>query len=156
MFQVTPEKKTSKLDKLVGQPVLAADMDLGAGEQGTVRRNGSGVARGLVRSVVTAYLDTQVVVWLCEDNLKRLSNAALDAINDHDLLISPAVLIELNFLYQIKRLIRAPQDLAKTASHADWCESVRPVVLGSGRNSAVRDVDARSVRPDDRVTRQGE
>jgi PIN domain nuclease of toxin-antitoxin system len=62
---------------------------------------------------VVAYLDTHVVVWLCEDNLKRLSNAALDAINDHDLLISPAVLIELNFLYQIKRLIRAPQDLAK-------------------------------------------
>jgi PIN domain nuclease of toxin-antitoxin system len=62
---------------------------------------------------VIAYLDTHVVVWLCEDNLKRLSNAALDAINDNDLLISPAVLIELNFLYQIKRLIRAPQDLAK-------------------------------------------
>ena len=28
MFQVTPEKKTSKLKKLVGQPVLAADIDL--------------------------------------------------------------------------------------------------------------------------------
>jgi PIN domain nuclease of toxin-antitoxin system len=62
---------------------------------------------------VAAYLDTHVVIWLCEDKVKRISNAALDAINENDLLISPAVLIELNFLYQIKRIIRAPQDLAK-------------------------------------------
>lgn len=62
---------------------------------------------------MAAYLDTQVVIWLCEDNLKKLSSAAFDAINDHDLLISPAVLIELNFLYGIGRTVRAPQDLAK-------------------------------------------
>jgi hypothetical protein len=28
VFQVMPEKKTSKLNKLVGQPVLAANIDL--------------------------------------------------------------------------------------------------------------------------------
>ena len=28
VFQVTPEQKTSKLNKLVGQPVLAANVDL--------------------------------------------------------------------------------------------------------------------------------
>jgi PIN domain nuclease of toxin-antitoxin system len=60
-----------------------------------------------------AYLDTHVVVWLCENNLSRISAPALDAINENDLLISPAVLIELNFLYQIRRIVRAPQDLAK-------------------------------------------
>lgn len=60
-----------------------------------------------------AYLDTHLVVWLCENNLSRISAPALDAINEHDLLISPAVLIELNFLYQIRRIVRAPQDLAK-------------------------------------------
>jgi PIN domain nuclease of toxin-antitoxin system len=60
-----------------------------------------------------AYLDTHVVVWLCQNNVSKLSTAALDAINEHDLLISPAVLIELNFLYQIRRIVRAPQDLAK-------------------------------------------
>jgi PIN domain nuclease of toxin-antitoxin system len=59
-----------------------------------------------------AYLDTQIVVCLCENKVKSLSAKALDAINEHDLLISPAVLIELNFLYQIRRIIRAPQDLA--------------------------------------------
>lgn len=60
-----------------------------------------------------AYLDTHVVVWLCENKLSRISAPALDALNEHDLLISPAVLIELNFLYQIHRIVRAPQDLAK-------------------------------------------
>ena len=60
-----------------------------------------------------AYLDTHVVVWLCEGKLERLSGPALDAINNHDLLISPTVLIELNFLQQIGRVIRNPLDLAK-------------------------------------------
>jgi PIN domain nuclease of toxin-antitoxin system len=62
---------------------------------------------------VIAYLDTHVVVWLCENDLSRISAKALDAINENDLLISPAVLIELNFLFQIGRILRAPQDLAK-------------------------------------------
>jgi PIN domain nuclease of toxin-antitoxin system len=62
---------------------------------------------------VIAYLDTHVVVWLCENKPARLSVPALDAINNHDLLISPAVLIELNFLQQIGRVIRNPLDLAK-------------------------------------------
>jgi PIN domain nuclease of toxin-antitoxin system len=60
-----------------------------------------------------AYLDTNVVVRLCGNELSKISPSALSALNDHDLLISPAVLIELNFLYQIKRIIRTPQDLAK-------------------------------------------
>jgi PIN domain nuclease of toxin-antitoxin system len=62
---------------------------------------------------VIAYLDTHVVVWLCENDPRKLSPAALDAINAHDLLVSPAVLIELSFLHQIGRVIRAPLDLAK-------------------------------------------
>jgi PIN domain nuclease of toxin-antitoxin system len=60
-----------------------------------------------------AYLDTHVVVWLCENNLSRISAPALEALNEHDLLISPVVLIELNFLYQLRKIVRVPQDLAK-------------------------------------------
>jgi PIN domain nuclease of toxin-antitoxin system len=62
---------------------------------------------------VSAYLDTHVVVWLCENKPGRLSKPAIDAIQNHDLLISPAVLIELDFLQQIRRIIRNPLDLAK-------------------------------------------
>jgi PIN domain nuclease of toxin-antitoxin system len=53
------------------------------------------------------------VVWLCQNDLPKISGPALDAINEHDLLVSPVVLIELNFLYQIGGIVRAPQDLAK-------------------------------------------
>ena len=61
---------------------------------------------------MAAYLDTHVVIWLCQEELAKISRAALDAVNPDDLLISPAVLIELNFLQQIGRTTRAPQDLA--------------------------------------------
>ena len=60
-----------------------------------------------------AYLDTQVVVWLAEGRLDRITNKALDAVNEHDLLISPVVLIELNYLLQIGRILRSPLDIAK-------------------------------------------
>jgi PIN domain nuclease of toxin-antitoxin system len=62
---------------------------------------------------VKAYLDTQVVVWLAEARLDRITNRALDAVNEHDLLISPVVLIELNYLLQIGRILRSPLDIAK-------------------------------------------
>jgi PIN domain nuclease of toxin-antitoxin system len=62
---------------------------------------------------VKAYLDTQVVIWLAEERLERITNTALDAVNEHDLVISPIVLIELNYLLQIKRILRSPLDIAK-------------------------------------------
>jgi len=58
-------------------------------------------------------MDTHVVVWLCQGQLGKFSDNALHAINEHDLLISPAVLLELNFLFRTGRIIRAPQDLAE-------------------------------------------
>jgi PIN domain nuclease of toxin-antitoxin system len=63
--------------------------------------------------LLIAWLDTHVVVWLAENTPGRLSGPALDAINESELLISPPVLIELNFLHQIGRILRASLDLAK-------------------------------------------
>jgi len=62
---------------------------------------------------MSAYLDTHVVIWLCEGKLAKLSATALEAIDENDLLISPTVLIELNFLLKIGRIVRNPLDLAK-------------------------------------------
>lgn len=59
------------------------------------------------------YVDTQVVVWLCEDKVAKFSSRALDALNELDLLVSPMVMIELAYLYEIERIVRAPQDLIK-------------------------------------------
>lgn len=60
---------------------------------------------------MTCYLDTQVVVWLCQRQLERLTPAATRAIEESELRISPMVLVELEYLYEIKRTVRPPQAL---------------------------------------------
>ena len=60
-----------------------------------------------------AYLDTHVLFWLCENRLNRISGTALDALNRHDLLISPMVAIELAFLHDIGRSKRVSQDILR-------------------------------------------
>ncbi len=50
------------------------------------------------------YLDTHVVVYLYQGTVDRLSPAARRAIEDHELLVSPAVVLELEYLHEIGRL----------------------------------------------------
>jgi len=49
------------------------------------------------------YLDTHVAAWLFAGEEKRLSRTARLAIEAHDLLLSPAALLELEYLYETKR-----------------------------------------------------
>lgn len=55
---------------------------------------------------MSVYLDTHVVVWLCEGEVEKLSAAAVTAIETSDLLISPIVLLELQYLFEIKRIVK--------------------------------------------------
>lgn len=50
------------------------------------------------------YLDTHVVVWLYDGEVGKLSKAAAQKIQGEDLFISPAVILELQFLHEIQRL----------------------------------------------------
>ncbi|HIP26288.1 MAG TPA: PIN domain-containing protein [Flavobacteriaceae bacterium] len=52
----------------------------------------------------TIYLDTHVVVWLFAGEVNKISNKALDYIEKSELLISPMVVLELEFLHEIGRL----------------------------------------------------
>ena len=52
----------------------------------------------------TIYLDTHVVVWLFSKELNKISKKALDLIEESELLISPMVVLELEFLHEIGRL----------------------------------------------------
>ena len=47
------------------------------------------------------YLDTHVVVWLYAGETSKLSQAAEELINTNDLLISPIVLLEMNYLFML-------------------------------------------------------
>ena len=60
-----------------------------------------------------AYLDTNIVFWLCENQLDRMSEPALDVLKRYDLLVSPMVTIELAYLHEIGRSTRTPQDIVK-------------------------------------------
>ena len=50
------------------------------------------------------YLDTHVVIWLYAGQLAQLSTAARGQIEQDDLLISPMVVLELQYLREIGRL----------------------------------------------------
>jgi len=49
------------------------------------------------------YLDTHVVAWLFAGETERLSQNAVELIRDNDLLISPIVSVELQYLHEIGR-----------------------------------------------------
>lgn len=57
------------------------------------------------------YLDTHAVVWLFAGDSNLFSPMAIDAIESNDLLISPAVLLELQFLNEIDRISARPQQI---------------------------------------------
>jgi PIN domain nuclease of toxin-antitoxin system len=66
---------------------------------------------------VICYLDTNVVVWLAGGDIRRISEGAKREIEQADLLISPIVLLELEYLYEIGRLrIRSRDVLLKLES----------------------------------------
>lgn len=56
-----------------------------------------------------AYLDTNAVIWLAEGSLDRMTKRSLDAVNAHDLFVSPFVSFELTLLFQIGRILRPSQ-----------------------------------------------
>ena len=50
------------------------------------------------------YLDTHVVVWLYAGKIKMLSEQAKELINGHEVIISPIVRLELQYLFEIQRV----------------------------------------------------
>ena len=53
---------------------------------------------------MTLYLDTHIVVWLVRGEKDRLGEAARQAIEECELAVSPAVVLELELLHEIGRL----------------------------------------------------
>jgi PIN domain nuclease of toxin-antitoxin system len=50
------------------------------------------------------YLDTHVVIWLYEGLLDRFSDFAKQQIEENNVIISPMVQLELQYLFEIKRI----------------------------------------------------
>lgn len=64
-----------------------------------------------------AYLDTNVVVWLAQGAIARISRKAQDILERADLLISPMMLIELEYLYELKRIKLPARDVRLKIEH---------------------------------------
>lgn len=50
------------------------------------------------------YLDTHIIVWLYSGDESALSPAARKQIDNDDLFVSPAIILELEYLREIKRI----------------------------------------------------
>ncbi len=57
------------------------------------------------------YIDTQVAIWLNEAKLPKFSRTALTLIETCDVRISPMAALELQYLYEIKRVSVKPQEI---------------------------------------------
>lgn len=62
----------------------------------------------------TVYLDTHAVIWLYNNELKKFPQKTLELIENNDLLVSPMVILELEYLYEIKRLNKPATTLVDT------------------------------------------
>ncbi len=64
------------------------------------------------------YLDTHVLIWLYAGEIELLSPAAATAIQTNELLISPIVVLELQYLYEIKRISEPSSEITRSLTHA--------------------------------------
>lgn len=64
-----------------------------------------------------AYLDTNTLIWLAQGSLDGISPKADRLLSQADLLFSPMVLLELEYLYEIKRSKRPARDIQAKVEH---------------------------------------
>lgn len=65
----------------------------------------------------TLYLDTHIVIWLREKAVKKLSPFAINAIEQADkIAISPMAALEMQYLYEINRLIETADSIIEDLS----------------------------------------
>ena len=57
------------------------------------------------------FLDTHVVVWLYAGIEKKFSKIAIQKIENNELLISHMVRLELQYLFEIGRIIKSPENI---------------------------------------------
>ncbi len=78
------------------------------------------------------YLDTHIVVWLYQKDKNRFAPAALELIDKENLLISPMVKLELEFLFEIDRINERAEvilDYLKDKTGLRICEDSFPNII---------------------------
>lgn len=60
------------------------------------------------------YLDTHVVVWLYEGNMDLFSKKSIQLLEKNRLIISAMVMLEIQYLYEIKRCSKKSEEIIHT------------------------------------------
>jgi len=90
---------------------------------------------------VITYLDTSVAVWLAQKSLDKISPAALDHLTlSPNRRLSPTVLLELQFLYEIKRILLPAADIRRKLE-AEFAVTVCDFSFPSSPKRAHRKLD---------------
>ena len=79
-----------------------------------------------------AYLDTNVAAWLVEGNLKKLTKEASRVIRQASLLVSPVVVLELEYMLEVRRtVVPATEMVARLSAELDLkvCNYPFPAVV---------------------------
>ena len=63
------------------------------------------------------YLDTNVITWLSQNKMNRISSEAQRVMRTADLLMSPMVLLELQYLYERGRTTLPARDVQLKLAH---------------------------------------
>ena len=66
---------------------------------------------------MTAYLDTPVALWLATGKLSRFSSNTRDLLEAADLLLSPVLLLEIEYLFEQKRIKLPARDIQRKMEH---------------------------------------
>jgi PIN domain nuclease of toxin-antitoxin system len=75
------------------------------------------MAQSTATSPSIAYLDTHVVVWLAAGKVRRISSKARVQIEKSELLLSPMAMLELEYLYELKRIRLPARDIFQKVMH---------------------------------------
>lgn len=89
------------------------------------------------------YLDTHVVLWLYDQKIEALSHRAKQAVQESYLLVSPFVLLELQYLFEIKKIEVNPEKILQILEEGlglkiETCD-LKKIILESLRLSWMRD-----------------
>ncbi len=83
------------------------------------------------------YLDTHVLVWLYQKDRSKFTSEALDLIDKEELLFSPMVELELEYLFEIERInVRAEiiLDYLKERIGLGKCENPFPNIVTKAKS----------------------
>jgi PIN domain nuclease of toxin-antitoxin system len=56
------------------------------------------------RKRTVIYLDTHVIIWLYQKNIELFSKRAVEQIESNDIAVSPIVILELEYLFEIEKI----------------------------------------------------